>query len=224
MSNEPLLSTLLVPAPDCEISGAFFIPDGVKPSEQIKAEALKRKADHKKNILGKMSENKFEKLLKSASLPYEREKIIFVSAERYFMADFYIAGWRIALEVDGSSHDGREDYDQYRDDKMLSVGIQTVRFRYDSSKTTNFTCYKENLKNKHLLKHKIFTDAKKPGKSKKKKKKNKNDRLKKLAKRQEMRTLLFKSKTAEDIKQKQKSRLSPEEEKRRYEDAIKKVC
>jgi very-short-patch-repair endonuclease len=45
-----------------------------------------------------------------------------------FVLDFYCAELRIAIELDGASHEGREDYDQWRDAVLRSWGIRVLRF------------------------------------------------------------------------------------------------
>ena len=45
-----------------------------------------------------------------------------------FVLDFYCAGARLAIEVDGASHADRKEYDQWRDDVLTSRGIRVMRF------------------------------------------------------------------------------------------------
>jgi very-short-patch-repair endonuclease len=46
-----------------------------------------------------------------------------------YILDFYCAKVRVAVEVDGSSHDGRERHDENRDAVLRSrLGIITLRF------------------------------------------------------------------------------------------------
>ena len=46
-----------------------------------------------------------------------------------FVLDFYCAEARLAVELDGASHDGREEYDRWRDRVLASWGIRVLRFR-----------------------------------------------------------------------------------------------
>lgn len=46
-----------------------------------------------------------------------------------YIADVYSRPLKMVLEADGSSHDGRADYDQARERAMLKHGIVTERFR-----------------------------------------------------------------------------------------------
>ena len=43
------------------------------------------------------------------------------------MLDFYCAGVRLAVEIDGDSHDGRAAQDARRDAFLLEQGIRTLR-------------------------------------------------------------------------------------------------
>lgn len=44
-----------------------------------------------------------------------------------YIVDFYCPRSKLAVEIDGSSHDGRSEYDQYRDGVLLDHGIRTLR-------------------------------------------------------------------------------------------------
>ena len=46
-----------------------------------------------------------------------------------FVLDFYCAERRLAIELDGASHEGREEHDQWRDEVLRSWGIRVMRFR-----------------------------------------------------------------------------------------------
>ncbi|MBN1496870.1 MAG: endonuclease domain-containing protein [Spirochaetes bacterium] len=49
----------------------------------------------------------------------------------HYILDFYCDEKLLAIEVDGNVHKERKDYDEYRDDFMKSLGIQTMRFDND---------------------------------------------------------------------------------------------
>ena len=44
-----------------------------------------------------------------------------------FIADFYARSLGIVVEIDGGSHNGREDYDKNREAFMSSLGVLTFR-------------------------------------------------------------------------------------------------
>jgi very-short-patch-repair endonuclease len=48
--------------------------------------------------------------------------------KRYIIADFYCTEHRIAIEVDGGSHIGKEKQDAERDEMLRSNGIKVLRF------------------------------------------------------------------------------------------------
>ena len=45
-----------------------------------------------------------------------------------FIADFFCAERKLVVELDGDSHDGREDYDEERTAWLNGEGIRVVRF------------------------------------------------------------------------------------------------
>ena len=45
-----------------------------------------------------------------------------------YILDFYCPSKSVAIEIDGDIHKSRKKYDEYRDDYLKSVGIQTLRF------------------------------------------------------------------------------------------------
>ena len=48
-----------------------------------------------------------------------------------FIADFYSSRVNVVIEVDGSSHDGRAEYDKNRDAALAGKGIRTIRISSD---------------------------------------------------------------------------------------------
>jgi len=45
-----------------------------------------------------------------------------------YILDFYCHKCLLAVEIDGDIHKLRRDYDDYRDNYLLSIGIKTLRF------------------------------------------------------------------------------------------------
>lgn len=45
-----------------------------------------------------------------------------------YIADFCCRRYRLIVEVDGRSHDGREAYDKTRDEHLSGIGYRTMRF------------------------------------------------------------------------------------------------
>ena len=44
----------------------------------------------------------------------------------YFIADFYCHSKKAVIELDGSIHDEKEEYDQFRDEEMKLLGLKGV--------------------------------------------------------------------------------------------------
>ncbi|HOD15319.1 MAG TPA: endonuclease domain-containing protein [Spirochaetota bacterium] len=45
-----------------------------------------------------------------------------------YILDFYCHEKHLAIEIDGDVHKDRKDYDDYRDEFIMSMGIKTLRF------------------------------------------------------------------------------------------------
>ena len=56
------------------------------------------------------------------TLDFDRQKII-----GNYIVDFYCAEKNVIIELDGSSHDGRERYDKERDEFLFSLGLTVIR-------------------------------------------------------------------------------------------------
>ena len=54
-------------------------------------------------------------------LDFDRQKII-----GNYIVDFYCAEKNAIIELDGSSHDGKEDYDRKRDEFFVSLGLSVI--------------------------------------------------------------------------------------------------
>jgi very-short-patch-repair endonuclease len=45
-----------------------------------------------------------------------------------YIADFYCAEFKLVVESDGDTHDGREKYDETRTQRLKELGYQVVRY------------------------------------------------------------------------------------------------
>jgi very-short-patch-repair endonuclease len=45
-----------------------------------------------------------------------------------YVVDFYCPRLKLVLEIDGDSHDGKEEADKIRQDKLESLGLTVMRF------------------------------------------------------------------------------------------------
>ena len=92
-------------------------------------------------IFNKKSEE--EKRRKLRNSPTYSEKVIWLSLRKkqihgvrflrqysinHFVIDFYAPKINLAIEVDGSSHIGKEEYDSKRQKYIESLGIEVFRF------------------------------------------------------------------------------------------------
>ena len=47
----------------------------------------------------------------------------------FYIVDFYCHEWRLVVELDGSSHDGKKDDDTERSEIIQAAGVRVSRFR-----------------------------------------------------------------------------------------------
>jgi very-short-patch-repair endonuclease len=55
-------------------------------------------------------------------IDFDRQRII-----GNFIVDFYVKTLGLVVEIDGSSHDNKEEYDQKREDYLVSLGLKVYR-------------------------------------------------------------------------------------------------
>jgi leucyl-tRNA synthetase len=60
----------------------------------------------------------------------------------FYIADFYSARLMLIIELDGVSHEGREDYDSDRDERLMSKGLRVVRIKNEELEDINFVISK----------------------------------------------------------------------------------
>ncbi len=73
---------------------------------------------------GMLHEALFWNQIKSGKLnglDFDRQKII-----GNYIVDFYCAEKDVIIELDGSSHDSKKDYDKKRDDFLISLGLSVI--------------------------------------------------------------------------------------------------
>lgn len=56
------------------------------------------------------------------NIDFDRQRII-----GNFIVDFYVKSLGLILEIDGSSHNGKEDYDKRREDFLINLGLKFFR-------------------------------------------------------------------------------------------------
>jgi len=55
-------------------------------------------------------------------IDFDRQRII-----GNYIVDFYIKTLGLAIEIDGSSHNNKEEYDQKREDYLISLGLRVYK-------------------------------------------------------------------------------------------------
>lgn len=55
-------------------------------------------------------------------IDFDRQRII-----GNYIVDFYVKTLGLVIEIDGSSHNDKEDYDQKREDYFISLGLKVYR-------------------------------------------------------------------------------------------------
>lgn len=89
------------------------------PALKYRAKALRRAGNLPEVILWNQLKNK-----KFLNLDFDRQKII-----GNYIADFYCAEKQIVVEVDGSSHDNKVEYDARRDAFLCGLGLTVIHIR-----------------------------------------------------------------------------------------------
>jgi very-short-patch-repair endonuclease len=75
------------------------------------------------------------------NLDFDRQKII-----GNYIVDFYCAEKNLVIEIDGGSHDEKEEYDNIRDDYLKGLGLNIIHF-LDSDVKNNFLGVFDYLRN-----------------------------------------------------------------------------
>jgi len=74
-------------------------------------------------------------------IDFYRQKVI-----GSYIVDFYVPSLALVIEIDGSSHNGKECYDQYREEYLRSLGLTVYRIE-DVSVQYDVVLVLENLCN-----------------------------------------------------------------------------
>jgi len=82
-----------------------------------RAKALRQAGNFEEVVFWKQVHRK-----KFHGIDFNRQKII-----GNYIADFYVVALGLVIEIDGGSHNDKEDYDIARDDFFLSLGIRIWR-------------------------------------------------------------------------------------------------
>ncbi len=119
------------PSPREGVAAQRSAADGVVPRFREKHlslpsnPALKQRARELRKA-GVLSEVLFWSAVKSEQifgLDFDRQRII-----GNYIVDFYVKRLGIVVEIDGSSHDGKEEYDAVREEYLQALGIDVVHY------------------------------------------------------------------------------------------------
>jgi very-short-patch-repair endonuclease len=95
---------------------------------------LKERAREMRNNSTKGEIKFWSELLRKNQTGYQfnRQKII-----GHYIVDFYCAKLKLVIEIDGISHDNKEEYDKHRDAILESFGLKVIRY-HDQDVQNNF--------------------------------------------------------------------------------------
>ena len=57
-------------------------------------------------------------------IDFDRQRVI-----GNYIVDFYVKKLGLVIEIDGSSHQGKEEYDKERSDYLISLGLRVYRIQ-----------------------------------------------------------------------------------------------
>ena len=60
----------------------------------------------------------------------------------YYIADFYCDSKKTVIELDGSIHGEKEEYDQFRDEEMKLLGLHVLRLKNEELSEMNIVIEK----------------------------------------------------------------------------------
>ena len=104
------------PTPRNIVVGQFVDPAKAEQARQLRREQTPAERTLWKHLITN----------KLAGLHFRRQQVI-----DGFIADFYCHSAGLVVELDGSSHDGRDEYDAVRDRIFAGRGLRVLRLRND---------------------------------------------------------------------------------------------
>ena len=88
------------------------------PNLKDRAKELRQKATYGERLLWK-----FLKGRQMHGYQFMRQKPI-----DNYIVDFYCSKLHLVIEIDGITHDGKEKYDEKRENRLRSLGLDIIRF------------------------------------------------------------------------------------------------
>ncbi|MCL2775657.1 MAG: DUF559 domain-containing protein [Oscillospiraceae bacterium] len=83
------------------------------------------------------------------SLDFDRQKII-----GNYIVDFYCVNCGVVIEIDGSSHEGKEEYDSERDEYLQSLSLNVIHIK-DIDIKRNLNRIMEMLHSNEVFNHPV---------------------------------------------------------------------
>jgi very-short-patch-repair endonuclease len=98
------------------------------PAHILAARDLRQRMTEAETVLwGKLRNRRW------GGFKFIRQHPIHVSVQegcrKFYIADFYCRSLKMVIELDGPSHDEREEYDKGRDLDLAALGYRTLRIR-----------------------------------------------------------------------------------------------
>jgi very-short-patch-repair endonuclease len=89
-------------------------------------ELRKRSTPSEENLWTALRNRKFlgKKFLRQHPLFFE-----YINTPSFFITDFYCSEHKLAIEIDGKSHEYQKDYDELRTHIINALGINVIRFK-----------------------------------------------------------------------------------------------
>ncbi|NWF88095.1 MAG: endonuclease domain-containing protein [Ignavibacteriaceae bacterium] len=85
---------------------------------------------------------------KKSGYQFYRQKII-----HHYIVDFYCAKLKLVVEIDGTSHNGKEEYDKERESVLKSLELKVLHFN-DLMVLNNFHLVEKNFKEQITIREK----------------------------------------------------------------------
>ena len=103
---------------------------------------LKERATKMRNESTKGEVKFWCELLRKRKSGYQfyRQKVI-----NHYIVDFYCAKLKMVIEIDGTSHKGKEEYDKNREGELNQLGLKLVRYA-DFDVLNNFHLVEKDFK------------------------------------------------------------------------------
>lgn len=114
---------------------------------------------HDMRINSTKGEIKFwSELLRKRQCGYQfyRQKILY-----HYIVDFYCSKLKLVIEIDGTSHDIKKDYDEHRDKILQSYGLKVLHYN-DIKVLSNFHLIEKDFQEQIIKREKELNIKKSP--------------------------------------------------------------